>query len=295
MHMFGILNIHKPVGMTSREAVNYVVRCLPRKTKVGHAGTLDPIAEGVLVVCVGSATRLIQYVHQYPKSYIGTFKLGESSPSEDIEGEITVVDLPDSVTQESLHARRSDFLGDIQQVPPIFSAVKVKGRRAYDVARSGTEFELVAKTVQIHQLAFAYEKPVLTIEVECGTGTYIRSLGRDIARSVGSEAVMYQLVRTAVGPFVVAESVSLDALSAENVQSHLQSPLGILTHLPKYVANQSEIDSLQHGRFVVVAREILDGLSETWPMVIVDQSDQLVALGINRNGQLAPHLVFPAE
>ena len=192
----GLLNLSKPAEMSSRQAVNLVER-LTRPVRAGHAGTLDPLATGVLVVCVGAATRLIGYVQRMPKRYQGTFLLGRQSPTEDIEGD--VIELADAPipTREQVVAVAARFIGRIDQRPPAFSAVKVAGRRAYELARQGRQPEWLPRPVVIHSIEVAaYQYPELILDVACGGGTYIRSLGRDLAESLGTAAVMSALVRT---------------------------------------------------------------------------------------------------
>ena len=189
----GLLNLNKPAGMTSRDVVNIVQR-LSRPAKAGHAGTLDPLADGVLVVCVGSATRLIEYVQRMPKRYVGTFLLGRQSPTEDIEGEVT--ELPDAPvpTREQIEAAARRFVGRIEQRPPAFSALKIRGRPAYKLARQGKPVELAPRPVEIYRIEVKkYRYPELVLEIDCGGGTYVRSLGRDLAESLGTAAVMSAL------------------------------------------------------------------------------------------------------
>ena len=185
---FGILNVDKPTGITSRDAVNRVER-LFGKVKCGHAGTLDPLATGVLVICVGPATRLIQYVQRLPKQYRAVFQLGRESVTDDVEGEVELVAGAPEPTRAEIEAALPQFLGDILQRPPAHSAIKVDGQRAYDLARRGEEFELPARTISIYRLeVLRYEYPELELAIECGSGTYVRSLGRDLAAALGTAA-----------------------------------------------------------------------------------------------------------
>src|SRR6478609_12096076 len=213
--MFGLLNVDKPAGITSRDVVNRVQR-LVRPHKVGHAGTLDPLATGVLVIAIGPATRLIEYVQRMPKSYQGTFLLGRTSDTEDVEG--NVVELPHTPvpSRDDILAAIPRFLGTIEQRPPAFSALKVAGQAAYKLARRGEAVELAARPVEIISIDLVrYEYPELELRVRCGSGTYIRSLGRDLAEALGSAAVMSQLRRIAIGPFQVEESLQLADLALE--------------------------------------------------------------------------------
>ena len=217
----GLLNLDKPAGITSRDAVDLVQR-LARPAKVGHAGTLDPLATGVLVICVGAATRLIEYVQRMPKRYVGTFLLGRSSATEDIDGAVTLLPDPPIPAADQIEAAAKKFVGRLLQRPPAFSALKVAGQRAYDLARRGEAVDLKPRPIEVYSLKVArYEYPELVLEIECGGGTYVRSLGRDLAESLGTAAVMSALVRTAIGPWTLDTAVDPRTLTAANWQSHL--------------------------------------------------------------------------
>lgn len=233
--------------MTSRRAVDCVKR-LVRPAKVGHAGTLDPLASGVLVVCVGAATRLIAYVQAMPKRYIGTFLLGRESDTEDIEGEVRVVAGARQPSEEELRAAAASFVGRIEQRPPVYSALKVAGRRAYELARSGQPVELVPRPVVIHRIdVVRYEFPELVLDVECGSGTYLRSLGRDLAAAVGTTAVMSALVRTRVGSFTLEDARLPDELAPTALAEWLRPPLDALGQLARVAVTEPEIERLRHG------------------------------------------------
>jgi tRNA pseudouridine55 synthase len=245
--MHGFLNLNKPAGATSRQVVNRIQR-LTGIARVGHAGTLDPLATGVLVVGVGAATRLIEYVQRMTKSYRGTFLLGRSSPTEDLEGEVTLLQDPRVPTLDEVTAAAGQFVGRIRQRPPAYSALKVQGRPAYRLARQGRPVELAAREVTIHRLAVAaYEYPELVLEVECSGGTYIRSLGRDLAESLGTAAVMSALVRTAVGGFTIAEAADPRGLTAESCAARLEPLLRAVEMLPKIVLSAEEAVRIGHG------------------------------------------------
>ncbi|HOM17612.1 MAG TPA: tRNA pseudouridine(55) synthase TruB, partial [Thermoguttaceae bacterium] len=163
----GILNIYKPAGLTSRDVVNQIQRLL-RPAKVGHAGTLDPLATGVLVVCVGPATRLIKYVQRMPKEYIGAFLLGRSSPTEDTDGPVTELENPPIPSLDAVETAARKMLGPILQRPPAYSALKVEGRRAYELARQGQHVELPPRPVTIYRLdVLSYNYPELVLRIRC--------------------------------------------------------------------------------------------------------------------------------
>lgn len=246
----GLLNIDKPGGVTSRDVVN-VVQKIARPAKVGHAGTLDPLASGVLVVCVGWATRLIEYVQRMPKHYRATFVLGQHSRTDDIEGEITQLIDPTIPTQEALSAVLPGFLGQIMQRPPAFSAVKLQGRRAYDLARRGKTPELKPRPVTIHHLeVLRYEYPELQLAIRCGSGTYVRSLGRDIAKQLGTSAVMSALQRTKIGSFSVDQAISPEQITSDSLQKLLLSPTRAVEMLPQVQLNAMQLEEVSHGRAV---------------------------------------------
>ena len=286
--MFGILNVYKPAGCTSRDVANRVQR-LVRPAKVGHAGTLDPIASGVLVVCLGPATRLVEYVQRMPKAYRAVFLLGRTSPTDDVESEATELPGAPVPTREQVEAALPQFVGRILQTPPAYSAVKLKGRRAYELARKGEEVQIEPRTVTVHSLQIAaYESPELTLEVRCGSGTYVRSLGRDLARSLGTGAVMSALERTAVGVFHSEDAVDGDALNAAAIDASLLPPQMALSDVPHRELTPDEVADVMHGRFVGA-----DNAGEG-EFAGIDPAGRLVAILQNRgDGLLRPVRVFP--
>jgi tRNA pseudouridine55 synthase len=269
--MFGLFNINKPPGWTSRDVVNRVQR-LVRPAKAGHAGTLDPLATGVLVVCVGQATRLIEFVQAQPKSYYATFRLGCESDTEDSEGQVRELTDPPQPSREDLERILPRFLGKIQQRPPAFSALKIGGQRAYDLARRGAALELAPREIEIHRLTIArYAYPVLELKIECGSGTYVRSLGRDIAVALGTAAIMTALVRTAIGVFRLEESAELESLTEANIGQHRLPATQAVVDLPQVKLAGDQLLRLTHGKFLDVE--------------VAGEAPQVAAL--TENGQLA--------
>jgi tRNA pseudouridine55 synthase len=274
MKLSGILNVNKPIGITSREAVDMVQR-LVRPAKVGHAGTLDPLATGVLVVCVGSATRLIEYVQRMPKSYIGTFLLGRRSETEDIEGRVVEMSDPPVPALEEITLAAKKLEGNIMQRPPAFSAIKINGRRAYKMARSGERVELQPRPVTVHRIAVrSYEYPQLTLEVDCGGGTYIRSLGRDLAESLGTRAVMSALVRTAIGNFSLDAAQDPGKLTKENIAGRLLPMISAVDYLPRLELSAEEIKRVHRGQSI--AKRIAG--ADAADTAAVDMEGNLVAI-----------------
>ena len=244
----GILNVNKPPGVTSRRAVDCVQNAV-RPFKAGHAGTLDPLATGVLVVCVGSATRLIEYVQRMHKKYRAAFLLGRTSETEDVEGEVVeLADAPQPSEQKIIDASAA-FVGEIMQRPPAFSALKVQGQRAHKLARSGKKVELDPRPVTVYRLdIIRYNYPELVVDVECSRGTYVRSLGRDLAESLGTGAVMSELVRTAIGGFRLEDGVALNAITSDSVDKFLQPPSTAVADLPSIQLTAAQLEAVRHGR-----------------------------------------------
>ena len=231
----GVLAIDKPAGVSSRRVVDAVAGALGTKT-VGHAGTLDPLAVGVVVVCVGHATKLVDFVHELPKHYRGSFLLGRSSPSDDLETEVVEESAPVRPPREALDAALPHFRGSILQRPCDYSAVHVDGKRAYRLARKGRTMEIAAKPVRIDRLEVtAYDWPRLGLDIVCSSGTFVRAIGRDLAAALGTRGVMESLVRTAVGPFTQAAAFPFDAVTAGTVNAALLPAAAAVPHLPRHV------------------------------------------------------------
>lgn len=289
---FGLLNINKPSGVTSRWAVDQIQR-LVRPQKAGHAGTLDPLASGVLVVCVGAATRLIEYVQRMPKSYTATFLLGRQSPTEDTEGEVTLLDGAPIPSLEQIDAAARTFAGTIKQRPPAFSALKVEGRRAYDLARRGEAVALEARDIVVHSIDVeSYEYPELRLRIQCGSGTYVRSLGRDLAATLGTAAVMSALVRTAIGSFRLDDAVNPKELTRENWTEWLLPATRAVESLPRLGLTESEVAKIRAGQCIARQGD-WENASEYAAMA---PSGHLAAILVPRSpGQLGPSRVFPAS
>ncbi len=270
---FGLLNISKPAALSSRDVVNRVQRIV-RPARAGHAGTLDPLATGVLVVCIGPATRLVPYVQRMSKRYLATFQLGRYSDTEDIEGQ--VIEVADARVPQlnELATALQQHIGTIEQRPPAYSALKVEGQRAYARARRGESLDLTPRAVRIDSIELlAYNYPELRLEVTCGSGTYIRSLGRDIAAAVGTAAVMSGLVRTAIGPFAVECAVTLAQIADHGIEPYLLNPLQAVPDLPCIQVTPSQVVELSHGRPLDLNQA--DGITE---IVATDAADRLLAL-----------------
>jgi tRNA pseudouridine55 synthase len=291
MALFGILNVNKPVGITSRDVVNRVDRVV-RPARAGHAGTLDPLASGVLVICVGQATRLIQYVQQMPKTYRALFQLGQTSETDDTEAELVPTVGAVEPTRAEVERAIRQFIGEIEQRPPAHSAVKIGGKRAYDLARRGIEVELKPRTITIYSIAVrrnAY--PELALDVVCGSGTYIRSLGRDLGAALGTGAVMTALERTAIGLFRVEDAVAPEELSRDSVGQYLQPALAAVAQLPRVTVSVAQLLELRNGRPILRSwlTEVVGAADGATGVAAVDESGQLASvLHEKRPGELWP-------
>jgi tRNA pseudouridine55 synthase len=207
---------------------------------------------------VGQATRLIEYVQQMPKQYRATFLLGKHSETDDVEGEVHNVSNAPQPSLVEIEQIVPQFLGHVQQTPPAHSAVKVRGRRAYHLARAGKPGELAARTVTIHRLVIRrYEYPELELDIECGSGTYVRSLGRDMAATLGTSAVMSALERASIGPYVADEAVRLDQLNSEALLHYLLPALSALHEMPRVTVSDAQLGEVRHGR-PLPTREVTD-------------------------------------
>ncbi len=276
--MFGLFNINKPAGITSHAVVAHVRRLLDRGIKVGHAGTLDPFATGVLVLCVGPATRLAEYVRNAPKRYRAKITLGAVSTTDDPEGQITSHPAASPPDEEQITQTLRQFTGPISQVPPAHSAVHYRGRRAYQLARIGKPPDLPARTVEIHDIKLlSYDWPELVIDIYCGAGTYIRSLARDIGRALGIGGYCCGLTRTAVGDFTLDRTVSLDKL---NPSRDIISPLAAVESLAKITLDDNQFTKLANGQSVQADIPQYNKPHEAKPeLAILNHQGNLTALG----------------
>jgi tRNA pseudouridine55 synthase len=244
----GLLVLDKPGGLTSRAALDRALRWFPRGTRMGHTGTLDPLATGVLVLCLGAATRLAEYVQRMGKTYRAGLLLGARSDTDDADGTVTPTAGADAPGAAALRECLAGFVGTVEQVPPAFSAAKVTGRRAYDLARQGHEVALTARSVRIYGIdVLRYAWPHLELEVRCGKGTYVRSLARDLGDRLGCGGLVAMLRRTRVGPFTAEEAVSLEA-TPDAARARLLPAARAVAELPRVTLPEREVRRLRQGQ-----------------------------------------------
>ena len=254
----GILLLDKPVGPTSHDAVARVRRAAGLR-RVGHAGTLDPLADGLLVLGLGPAARFLEYLVGLDKTYETIVRLGQATTTYDAEGEVTA-EHPVSVSAAQLTAALDAFRGPIRQRVPSHSAVKRDGRPLYESARRGEVIDLPQRDVVIHALdLLAFDPPLVTLRVACSSGTYIRSLAHDLGAALGCGGHVAALRRTAVGVFSVDGAVPLDTLTPESVAAALLPPAAAVAHLPRLEVDESEATRLSLGQRLAAPPDALAG------------------------------------
>ena len=300
--MRGFLSVDKPPGWSSHDAVAAVRRATQIK-KVGHAGTLDPMATGLLVIAIGPVTRLISFVQDAEKEYVATAKLGIATDSLDADGEVVSRDpLPDPIAQ--VEAVLPQFRGAIEQVPPMVSALKQGGRRLYELAREGKEVEREARPVTIHELEVLGltdgDYPELTFRAVCSKGTYVRTLGDDIARALGGRAHLTALRRTRIGTTTVEGALSPDGLTVASVTDALVDPVVALAMVPRVTVDTPTAGLVRTGRpldpgsyGIAIADAVATG-GDLEAVAIVDEGGRLLAVYRFTGNQLLPRIVLPA-
>jgi len=240
-----IVNFNKPLGISSHNALSGVKK-LFKVRKAGHAGTLDPAATGVLLICLNEATKITNYLSDLDKEYIVTAKLGESSDTYDSEGTITKRAENFSVSAADIESVIKKFLGEIEQIPPMYSAIKMSGKPLYKLARKGIEVERKPRKINIKSIEIVkFALPFLTLKVSCSKGTYIRSLCHDIGEALGTGAYVTGLERTRIGGFKIEDSAGLDELPGKNTS--LCSIDSALAHLPEIILDGNDLKRAIHG------------------------------------------------
>ena len=293
----GWVILDKPKGMTSTTAVAAVKRRLDAQ-KAGHAGTLDPLATGILPIALGEATKTVPFVVDGTKVYRFSIRWGAETDTDDSEGKVTVTS-GKRPSRAEIEAFLPDFVGEIEQIPPQYSAIKISGERAYDLARDGIEFEIAPRKVTIYKLHIV-ETPdaeTTTLEAECGKGTYVRAIARDLGRKLGCHGHIVALRRTRVGPFLEASAISLDQLddfghsapAQEGAVGPIRPIEAALDDIPAFTVNRSDASRLRRGQPVLIRganAPILTG------PVYAMSSGLLVAVGEIERGELHPVRVF---
>jgi tRNA pseudouridine55 synthase len=260
----GVLVVDKPVGMTSHDVVQ-AIRNGTGLRRAGHTGTLDPRASGVLVILVGPAVRLSEFVSASDKRYQAIIRLGSTTDTFDADGKFTRSDSPVNVTEEQFEKVLSTFVGEIEQTPPPYSAVKVQGRKAYEMARQGEEVDLAPRKITVHHLeVLEWAPPEVVIDVHCSSGTYVRSLANDLGTALGCGAYLVGLRRTKSGRFSLRDATPLrklqEAFHAGNWYQYLIPAAEALAEWPAVELNPDEVENVRHGHRVKAAAEAQPGM-----------------------------------
>ncbi|HEY6539349.1 MAG TPA: tRNA pseudouridine(55) synthase TruB [Ktedonobacteraceae bacterium] len=279
--MDGILNINKPTGMTSHDVVAKV-RKLLKQRRVGHAGTLDPAASGVLPICVGHATRVAEYLSESGKAYRAIIIFGAVTDTYDSEGTIIRTASTEGLTRATIEAILPAMLGEQTQVPPRYSAIKLQGQPAYKRARAGEDVAMEARPITIYQLEIIdWLSPALTLAIECSKGTYIRSLAFDLGEKLGCGAYLCGLVRTRSGPFTLSESITLEQLAQAAEQGTIEQYLypadKAIEQYPALVLDEATTERVRHGNAFHI-EEKSDTLYEQRLARVYDDKGQFVAI-----------------
>lgn len=282
--MFGFLNVYKPKGMTSHDVVSFM-RKITNIKQIGHTGTLDPFAEGVLPVCIGKATRLIEYLAD-DKEYLATVQFGRNTDTYDIEGVVTET-FDKKVSEEEVFIGLKNFEGEIEQLPPIYSAIKVNGKKLYEYARKGQNVEIQPRKVFIERIElknFDEINQTAEILVKCSAGTYIRSIAYDLGKILGCGGHLIKLIRTKAGCFNIENSSSLEDLKA-GVQSFLINPVDVLL-LDKVEISDSDFAKLRNGN------PIVNKTNKSNDFVILIYNNDIKAVGFRDNNKILMKKVF---
>lgn len=281
--LFGFLNIYKPVGMTSHDVVA-VLRRITKIKQIGHTGTLDPFAEGVLPICIGKATRLIEYL-QDDKEYLATVQFGASTNTFDLDGEKTFVS-EKKITKEEVIEGLKIFEGEISQLPPIFSAIKIRGKKLYEYARKGEEVEIQPRKVVIENIElknFDEELQQAQILIKCSKGTYIRSIANDLGQNLGCGGYLVRLIRTQAGCFRVENSVQPDGI---DVESNLINPLEVML-LPKIPIDDYDLTKIKNGMPILKSCDKIGNF-----VSLVYNDVEICAVGVADNNKIKLKKVF---
>ena len=282
--MFGFLNVYKPKGMTSHDVVSFM-RKITNIKQIGHTGTLDPFAEGVLPVCIGKATRLIEYLAD-DKEYLATVQFGRNTDTYDVEGVVTET-FDKKVSEEEVFIGLKNFEGEIDQLPPIYSAIKVNGKKLYEYARKGQNVEIQPRKVFIERIElknFDEINQTAEILVKCSAGTYIRSIAYDLGKILGCGGHLIKLIRTKAGCFNIENSSSLEDLKT-GVQSFLINPVDVLL-LDKVEISDSDFAKLRNGN------PIVNKTNKSNDFVILIYNNDIKAVGFRDNNKILMKKVF---
>jgi tRNA pseudouridine55 synthase len=290
----GVLPLDKPAGITSFDAIRQVRRILGER-RVGHAGTLDPTATGLLPICVGRTTRFVDYFHAQPKTYHCVVRLGERSDTGDTEGVVVTGVDAGNLNADQVRAELQQFIGEINQIPPMHSAVRHEGRHLYELARAGEEVEREPRRVTIYSAELVDFRPGAVAEAEIvvvsGKGAYMRVLAQDLGDALGTGGLLGWLSRTSYGTLILSESISLEALAAmDDPWPALLPPEVAVAHLPAVHLGPAQVQQVRRGQSVWLPRSVLPEVSGECR--IHDSTGEMVGIGELNGGLLKPTKVL---
>lgn len=289
----GFLNLNKPLRLTSHDVVAAIrrrCRSSSGKIKVGHAGTLDPLANGVLIICLGAATRLSEYMMRSRKVYRAQVAFGTTTDTFDAAGDVVATGDASRLSLADVRDALPQFIGEIRQLPPMYSAVKVKGKKLYELARAGQTVARPERSVTIHSIdIISWNPPALELEIQCAAGTYIRSLANDLGKALEVGAYLSGLTRSASGTFHLDQSIALDAVMNDvDWDRHIVAPYDALADKARTTLAADEIERVRQGRSI----ERSSG-AQAATVFAFDADQQLVAVLEAREAFWKPHKVFP--
>lgn len=300
MRLRGILPLNKPEGISSYDCIRTIQPLFP-KNKIGHAGTLDPIASGLLLLLFNEATKIAEYLSSKDKEYIAKIHLGLRTDTDDITGQI-IKDSPcEVISQSQLEKVLKSFIGEKDQVPPKFSALKQQGKRSYELARKGIDFIVKPRKIIIKSIELLnFELPVIEIKTTVSKGTYIRALARDIGEILGCGATLEGLIRTQIGKFRVENAVHLDEVKQETIAESLYPINEVLFDIPVIVVSEPEIKKILKGQPLIDDSKIrrLEDCKiniENSPIRIVDEQNRILVMAKYRNNKIYPDRVIYAD
>ncbi|WP_407301492.1 tRNA pseudouridine(55) synthase TruB [Clostridium botulinum] len=276
--MDGVINVLKPKGITSFDVVRDI-RKIAKIKKVGHTGTLDPLASGVLPVCIGKATKIVDYIMEGTKNYRVEMKLGTTTDTYDREGTV-LGEKEVSVSPEEVEKAIEKYKGDIEQVPPMYSALKINGQKLYDLARKGIEVEREARKIHIYDICIlSIDLPYVIFDVKCSKGTYIRSLCFDIGKDLDCGAVMWNLQRLEASPFNIKEAIKLEDLNEKNIKQYITPIDEALKDYEKLSLNK-KFEKLVLNGVILKDRRVLDNIEENKLYRTYIEDDNFIGLGM---------------
>lgn len=298
----GVLPVYKPAGWTSHDIVAKARKLLATK-RIGHAGTLDPNVTGVLLLCVGRATRIVEYLQEMPKEYVAEMLFGFATDTEDLSGETIDQVANVQLSEQQIQMAVSRFTGTIQQIPPMFSALRHQGQRLYDIARSGMEVkreprEITIYELDIEEISLDRQYPLMRLRVVCSKGTYMRTLCKDIGKALGYPAVMSSLVRTASADIPYTRCVNMEQMLTDNDPQQLAKQYFIpvdqaLSHIPIYTVEAQVAHRLKNGQKIRLTEPPLPNNSDAPALLrIYDHSTGFIGLCWHDNGLLIPEKMF---